>query len=273
MPARQLYGMQRKILGDELPTYVCELVSGVLDRTGYPLLLSEEPGIGYDSELRVARPSRCVHEVAYVPEYREYRVHFLVNGAFKILRLWDMPQEERYVPATEVRKGLPLEDFVELRNKLPDFPRDQLEQVLSKFLYQGIIRQLTSMPVDIRVEKELAEALPEHWEAQKAYLERQVRDLEPTFLPEMEKFCPEKLYSASTAMNVVLADEAAEIAGVPVSRRIKETSCRPLGEKLREVLHSVQEPACRGDRLATDAWARELGLEGWYEWVRLEGLE
>lgn len=45
-------------------------------------------------------------------------------------------------------------------------------------------------------------------------------------------------------MNVVLAEEAAEIAGV--------------------------EPGYRGDRLVTDAWAQELGLRERYEWRRLD---
>ena len=261
--------MDGKAAGLLLPEYVQELVSEVEDRTGYPLLIKEEVGVGYDSELRIARPGKVVHELAYVPEYREFRLHFLVNGAFKILRLWDVPPGERYMPASQLGRGLAPEDYKELRDKLAGFPSPALDQ-LSEFLYHGICRQLTSMPLDIRVEREIAEELPDHYPAQRAYLMTQVKDLEPTFLPEMAEVCPERLYAASTAMNVVLAEEAAELTGVQPGKAFLETPYRALGERLREKLHSVQEKGYPGDRLLTDAWAGELGMEDWYEWVRLD---
>ena len=71
-------------------------------------------------------------------------------------------------------------------------------------------------------------------------------------------------------MNVVLAQEAAEIAGVEPGQMFRQTPHRALGEQLRELLHAVDEPGYRGDRLVTDTWAEELGLRDWYEWKRLD---
>ena len=183
--------MLRQGTGLTFPVYAANLVSEVADRTGYPLALVEEEAIGYDSELRIAGRRGPFHEIAVCPGYRDYRLHLLVNGAFKILRFWDVPAEERYSPASEHGKGLPPDDFRELRQKLRGLSPDQLEQ-FSRFLYGGIIRQLTSMPLDIRVKRELADALTEHKDAQRAYLERQVQDLEPHFLPELAEACPER---------------------------------------------------------------------------------
>ena len=69
---------------------------------------------------------------------------------------------------------------------------------------------------------------------------------------------------------MVLAEEAAEIADVEPGRHFLETQYRAVGEKLRDQLSSVEEPGVKGDRIVTDAWAGELGLKGWYEWVRLD---
>ncbi len=256
-----------------IPFYARALLSQVEERSGHPLVLVEENGIGYDSELRIARSGLLEHVVAYVPEYREFGLHFLVSGAYKILRIWDVPVEERYLPATETNRGLSTEDLTELRRKLYHLCERHLEETISRFLYRGIVRQLTSMPVDIRVEREVASSLPEHHEAQRAYLARQVQDLEPHFSPAIQEVSPERLYRASTAMNVVLADEAAELTGVAPARAILETLYRALGERLREQLHSVREAGYRGDRIVTDLWAKELGMEGWYEWVRWEETE
>ena len=261
--------MRRLVERFRIPGYTRELIEQVTQRTGYPLFLIEEDGIGYDSELRVARCNRAVHEIAYVPEYREYRMHFLVNGAFKILRFWEVPEDQRYMPAHQVGRKLPEEDHAELLLKLQGVPRSVLED-LSAFLYTGIARQLTSMPVDIRVERELAEAVPDHRPAQASYLRRQVKDLEPAFAPELQELSPERLHRASTAMNVVLAEEAAEFSGEPVGKMFRETPCRALGERLREQLHSVEVAGYPGDRVLTDMWARELGMEDWYKWVRME---
>ena len=65
-----------------------------------------------------------------------------------------------------------------------------------------------------------------------------------------------RLYAASTAMNVVLAQGAAEIAGVEPGQMFRQTPHRAVGE----LLHAVDEPRYTGDRLVTDAWAEELGL-------------
>ena len=31
------------------------------------------------------------HQLAYIPSYRPYRLHFLINAAFKIQRVWKVP--------------------------------------------------------------------------------------------------------------------------------------------------------------------------------------
>ena len=93
----QLFHMSRKTGGLVLPPYAKELGADVFDRTGYPLRLSEEDGLGYDSELRLARAGTPFHEVASVPEYRDFRLDFLVNGCWKVLLFSDVPRGEFYI--------------------------------------------------------------------------------------------------------------------------------------------------------------------------------
>ena len=50
----------------------------------------------------------------------------------------------------------------------------------------------------------------------------------------------------------------------------RQTPHRRLGERLRVLLHSVEEPGYPGDIVVTDAWASELRLRDWYEWKRLD---
>lgn len=260
--------MLRRDLEPDIPDYALPLISEIVEKTGYPIVVVETEGIGYDSLLSMAGKTQPFHQLAYVPEYREFLLHFIVNAAVKIRRVWDQTPGERLLPVSEATR-LPRDDEAELRRKFGNPPTAVVED-LSTFLYHGILQQLTSMPLDIRIEREIAKILPEHHEAQHAYLSRQVRDLESHFIPEMAAVTPDRIYAASTAMNVVLAEEAAEIADVEPGRLCLQTPYRSLGKRLREQLHAVKEAGYRGDMMLTDAWAEELGLRDWYEWRRLD---
>ena len=120
----------------------------------------------------------------------------------------------------------------------------------------------------IRVERSLAAGLPDHVDEQRSYLERQVQDLVPTVLPEMRQVCPERLYTASTAMNMVLAEEAAEITGAPVPHALRPPCLRAVADRLQHTLNAFPDDYA-GDRKVVDAWAQELGMNQWYVWVRL----
>ena len=124
--------MWKDPLLSSLPSYARHLVTEVLERSGYPLVVSEETGIGYDSEIRMATPERSFHELAYVPEYCDHRLHFVVNAAFKVLRLWAVPPEERYVPSMEIGRRLPREEEADVRRKVPGMYEPQLRG-LSQF--------------------------------------------------------------------------------------------------------------------------------------------
>ncbi len=261
--------MVKALSPDELPEYALELLSEVVAQSGYPLVLAETEGLGYDSQLRMAGQTQPFHALSYVPAYRRYWVHFIVNAAVKILRFFELPSQERLIPVSGRGKRLPKEYEEELRRKLRGPPEPVLAG-LSCFLYEGTVRQLTSMPFDIRVERETADLVPEHKGAQRAYLARQVKDLELHFAPEIAEVAPNRIYAASTGMNVVLAEEAADIAGVKPGPMFRQTPHRQLGERLRELLLGVEEPGYPGDRLVTDAWADELGLREWYEWKPLD---
>lgn len=250
-----------------LPPYAKHLISEVLDRTGYPFAVDEQHLLEFDSVLQVASPCRPVHLLRYRSEYREFFAHFLVNALYKVLRTWDVPEGERYQPASPVDRGLDRRDYLELCSKLPlRMEKTEVDQ-LSRFLFTGMVRQLTSFPVDLRVEREIAEDIPDHAEVQNAYLARQVRDFVPTLSEEIQRFSPEKLYRASTAMNIAFAEEAGEISGTVPDPLFRRHASRQTAEELLHHLHAVSDEGVPGDRGVIDAWAQELGMDGWFEWV------
>ena len=251
-----------------VPDYLHAVLDQVEQTTGYSVQLREQPALHHDSETRFFREGMTSHEVRHRPAYSDYALHFLLNGAWKILRFWQMPPEERLVPVTEVGRQLPDDLHRELADKLADRPQELVTQI-SRFLYQGIVTQLISMPGDIRVEQELAREFPKHRGEQDTYLRRQIKDLEAHFTPEISQFAPARLYAASSAMHLVLTQEASAIVGVEPPGYVRASPHLPLACALRRHLSAVEESGYRGDRIVTERWAEELGMERWFEWVKL----
>lgn len=251
-----------------VPPYSAVLVHRALQTSGYPLMIAERQVVEFDSEISFAHGRRPFHELVYAAQYRGHAVHFITNAALKIVRFYTDPPERRFLPCSASTGTLPPAEHQELEKKWPQLPPEQMAAA-AEFIYRGLVRQVTSMPLDLRVERELHQVLPEHRPLQQAYLRQQVQDFEPCFLSEMAEAVPELVHTASTAMNVAFAEEVAELAGVPIGRRCQTSPCRPLGEKLLAILREVHEPGSLGDRVVTDRWASELGVRDWYAWTRL----
>ncbi len=256
----------------ELPPYCMDLIKEVKEKTGYSLQIFEKPFLEFDSELKLASRSRSGHCLEYLPIYRKHRDHFIVNSAYKILRVWAVPREDRFMPASELGRKLPEQEHRELAQKMGLKIGDEFVQSVSCFLFGSLARQLTSFPVDLRVEREIAQSLPEHKTKQLSYLETQVQDFLPTLDEQMLSMFPEHVFRVSTAMNIAFAEQAAELAGVATDSLFREHSSRSLAEQLLHQLCVITDPGYRGDCTLTDAWARELGLEGWYKWVRYDEI-
>lgn len=263
--------MVQNVFSESLPPYAQELLAAAVDISGFPLVVAEEHGIGYDDVLSLAGEQRPFHKLAYVPAFRDHRLHFLVNACCKIQRIFEHPPDDRLVPVGDALRSLPKDEERELRRRNPLIPAAAVPE-LSRLLYQGLLRQVVSMPFDIRVERDIAATLPEHAGAQARYLERQVQDLERHFDRRVARFTPPRVYAAITAMNLALAEEASQIADIWPGEMFRASPHLALGERLWSEIYAVEEPGHVGDRILTDRWAELLGVAGWYEWRRLDSV-
>lgn len=181
--------------------------------------------------------------------------------------MWGVPEEKRLLPGHQSGARLPLDIESDLADRLPVAARTALPKI-SQGLYEGMVRQVTSMPLDLRVERTIAATLPNHQEAQRAYLQQQVDDFLALFDPRIERCIPTSLYRASSAMNATFARAVAELVDTPVPRGIEESTFYHLSEGLLAHLNQ-EEDTYSGDRKATDGWATELGLSTWFSWRTL----
>ncbi|SRR6266540_1625436 len=254
----------------DIPNYCKDLLTQIEDVSGSSLRIEEREALEFDSELKLAGKDRIYHELMYRSTYKAHLEHFIVNSAYKILRFWAAKVEDRYVPMSEARI-LPARPHKELCSNLGLPEQNEHVSMISKFIYTGITRQLTSFPTDIRVENDIF-SLPEHRSRQLHYLNTQVRDFLPTLDESLLEMLPLEQYRASTAMNIAFAEEAARLSGVVPDPLVRNHNSRGLAERLLHQLYLISEPGHLGDRLLTDAWAKELDMANWYMWERYETL-
>lgn len=251
-----------------MPTYARDMLRRVEDLSGKAILVQEVENLGHDSEARCATEGMRMHEILYRPEYRLYGLHFFVNACAKFIRVLEAKPSDRTIAASDPTQCLPAGEHFELARNTPGLSVRMLEEA-SRYLRHGLVRQLTSFPVDLRVERELKQELPDHRSLQQAYLLRQIYDLEEHFSPELARWAPKQTYAASTAMNHVLVDVAANLAETRTPQWALEAPARDKGLDLYSILQAEKQPGLAGDHAVVDAWAQELNMTDWYQWARL----
>lgn len=250
----------------DLPVYIRQRLEQVIRTTGSKVAIEEAEQLEFDSEVGYASGNSAVHHIRYTKSYCDHREHFILSSLEKIARFFAAPADQRYLPVI-LREYLPREEEAELARRVPSVS-GLLVRELSQRLAVGLVRQLLSFPLDVRVELELSTTLPEHRERQLAYMRAQLQDLQPHFSLQIEAFSPPWSYAASSTMNCAFAEVCARLTGERPARAIRFSPYRKQGQRLVELLDQVAEQGHVGDRQAQDRWAMELQMVGWHDWIR-----
>ena len=144
---------------------------------------------------------------------------------------------------------------------------------LKGMLLDGLMTQLRSMPIGMRIDDWLFREYPELRLQQVAAAKAQLRDNSRALAPEIRRQVPKPVHTANAAMNSAFALYwAKSLADDSISLPYKSTGFQPKGEALMEIFEKV-ESAPAEDRKLVDSWAEEVGLNGWYRWIphRTEG--
>ncbi len=104
---------------------------------------------------------------------------------------------------------------------------------------------------------------------QREAVARQQKDNLSVLRPEIKAIAPKQIYDANASMNAayaVFCDRVFGKAGHAVPYRSAGYEKR--GRRLLDFMESIpDEPS--SDGTLVDAWADELGLSGWYQWIEL----
>ena len=249
-------------------------VLDLVERTsGHPVLVTEDRSLKTLATVRMARGDAPAHAIAYNPAADSQPDYLIAYQCGFILRLFANPPVERWDLAGTAQGR----EIVHQLLGGPDGPARKLNlappvvEKLRDQLFDGLMLQLRSIPVGLRVDAWILREYPDLAQLQRSAVLRQSQDNQATLSPDVRKIAPTKVYKGSVSMNAAFALFWARQWNDPaLSLPYKSAGFEKAGAQLLAAFDEIPgEPM--NDRRLVDAWGTELGLASWYEWVAYSG--
>ena len=235
--------------------------------TGLPVIVQADASLRTLASIKIAQGTAPAHFLTYNP-----KVGTSVNYAICVqcgyaLRIFQAPEADRYALGSTYRGKREAEKLVieHLRDN-KSLNRETRLQIATQ-LYDGLIRQLRSMPIGLRVDEWIHREYPEIADEQRALVGQQLQDSTTSLKPEVRQVTPDKVRNASVAMSAAVAAFWSRTWSDPLPL-VPYTATGDLdrGKPLLKLLDDLpSDPSA--DKQLIGAWGGELGLSDWYEFL------
>jgi hypothetical protein len=224
----------------------------------------------------MATKGRPYHLLEFMPEYRDSLGYFIVHEAEHIIRLYSVPDNRRKMPA--IGREQTREVVYELKEHLLRQERKGMPETLLTYLFeawhQGLVRQLTNIPVDMRIERRIKENYAGLGSIQRKALKEELRLSYLALKPGVQALTPPKVYDASNSMNSAFAIYLSWLLNDRrLAQPFRNTKYWKTGHKLAEPIWETEDRGHVGDIEAIDAWTGSFGMQDWFEWTGWAELE
>lgn len=228
---------------------------------GKPVLLQENAKLPNQSKIHIASAAEPVHVLTYNPTAAPelpYHVCFQCRMAERAMR---SAQDEKFNVAGTTETYSRVQKLVRQKKAIPD----HMVETYSQMITDGLGVQLRSMPIGIRIDRQLYDTHPELRDLQKSAAERSMKEGVGCLQPSVRMLAPDKIFHASVGMNSAFAlmwsrlwDDESHVVPYRLAGFLE------LGEKLLARLDSLPDSPTH-DRELVSAWASILGIEDLYE--------
>jgi hypothetical protein len=237
--------------------------------SGCPVVVSEDRSLKTLAASRIARGENRIHAISFNPSAVRDPDYLISYQCGFILRLFEIPEGER----VDLAGTAAARQTVYRLLTAPDGPGKKLKlppetvSTLRDQLFDGLMRQLRSIPIGFRVDSWITREYPELGQLQRDMIMRQIQDNLASLGPEAKKIAPRKIYQANVTMNAAFsAFWAKQLSDPTLAIPYKAAGLLKAGEELLGLLGEISD-APSADRDLVDAWASRLSLTDWYQWV------
>jgi hypothetical protein len=251
-----------------LGTTVEKVLRLVEARTGLPVHVQPDASLPANllAKVTMARGKMPFHQVDYQPDRSASPDYLIVFQCGFILRHYGVAPTDRVDFTGTPLAEQTVQDWVQNNPKTPSIAKSSADG-LTNFLFQGILSQLRSVPVGMRVDLWILNEYPELEPLQRAAVMKQLEDNVAGLRPQVQAMMPDQALAANLSMSAAYSLFWAEKLGQPqLTLPYRASGHLEAGDALYEIWRNV--PSDPGqDRNLIDRWANKLGVQRWYQWV------
>ncbi len=242
------------------------VVAQVEALTGCPVEVRQDASIKQMAVLAMARGQMRMHLIRIHPRFQDQADYLTCLECGFILRKYAVPPDARMDFAANSKGRREIQEMVFEHYSNKRIPPDVLRG-LSEKLFQGLMLQLISIPISMRVDVWVAVNFPELLDHQKTMVNHQLQDALDALRPDVKRIAPEKISKPSLTMNAAYAVFWSRRWDDPLlAMPYRAANLSFAGSHLLEVFDAISpEPA--HDIALVDAWAKSLKLNNVYRWV------
>jgi len=233
--------------------------------SGKPVLLQCDSQFSGHAVIKVATSDQPAHLLLYKPDKEAvlpYLVAFQCEFALRTI-LADPASQFDLVAKDNMPDDIAalMTSFHQGKNLVPASAVLQLAGQFSN----GLGFQLRSMPITMRIDKEIHNDHPELRNLQQQSIDSQLQENMGALSPRAKELAPEEIIKPNASMNAAFAKFFSGLWNAPmifapyVAAGYSDVALELLG-------YHEQIPAdANHDRELVDAWAKHLGLDRWYK--------
>ena len=138
--------------------------------------------------------------------------------------------------------------------------------------FHAMIKQVTNIPVDMRIEKWIFDNYPELRKSQEVSIDRQMKECAAALSKRIQDLTPKRIYDASNHINCSFAIAMEKLMGKKYTKPYRKTPFIDLGTELADLVIRSDDKGFNQDIQIIDQWTDMLGLKGWYNWIDFENI-
>ena len=237
------------------------IVAEVERLTNRPVRIEEDQSLKVMAQMTVARGDMPLHQLRYKPTGTNPPDYFVASQCGYVIRLYQAPPDKRfeYGPGPDGRRKL---NELLMDREIPPAVRE-----MGDFLFQGLVTQLRSIPLGLRVDEWLLAQFAELHDLQVTGVKAQLEENVQVIPLGAKGVFPAKLYKANISMNAAFAAFwARKWSDNSITLPYKAAGLLDEGLGLLKIYDRVPADAAHDPELV-EQWAFDLGLKGWYALV------
>lgn len=251
-----------------------EILEMVKNATGKPCKFIHKPDLPVvAATVKPARQSMPYNIITIVKLDQKNLDHLIAHECGHILRVYSVPLELRKAAMSNTLTKMLAhnEIYKEITDALQGYPEQAAIDTFNN-LYDGIIRQVTNVPVDLRIEKWIYDYYPELRKAQKISIDEEVDVCVKGLAKEVRAFIPKKIYNASVTMSCAYAGFMQGLLKTKYLTPFKNTPYIKRGKELSTAVSKTEDLGYIQDLETVSEWAEIFGIHEWFYWEDFEAI-